>query len=62
MKKHKLDIDLLAGYFWIGVMILMIVAIIAYAILCAWAFFTYADTPITELPAWVWWIMQTSGR
>ena len=59
--KKKFDSELIVGIFWTILLILMIVGVVAYAVLCIWAFFAYADTPVTELPAWVWWIMQT-GR
>lgn len=58
--KKKIDSNTIIGIFWTVLLILMIVGVAAYAIFCIWAFFTYADTPIAELPAWVWWIMQTS--
>lgn len=58
--KKKIDAELIVGIFWTALLILTIIGVVAYAILCAWAFFTYADTPVTELPAWVWWIMQTN--
>ena len=58
--KKKIDAELIVGIFWTALLILTIVGVVAYAILCAWTFFTYADMPVTELPAWVWWIMQTN--
>lgn len=58
--KKKIDSNTFIAVFWTALLILMIVAVVAYAILCAWVFFAYTDTPVTELPAWVWWIMQSS--
>lgn len=58
--KKKIDSECIIAVFWTALLILMIVGVVAYAILCVWAFFNYADTPVTELPAWVWWIMQTN--
>lgn len=58
--KKKFDWGIIPVVLWNVFLILMIVAVVAYAILCEWAFFNYADTPITELPAWVWWIMQSN--
>ena len=58
--KKKFDSNTIIAVLWTALLILMIIGVVAYAVLCAWAFFTYADTPVTELPAWVWWIMQTS--
>ena len=45
-----------------GIPILLILMVIAYLILYYYCFFTYGDKPITEIPAWVWWIMNTGGR
>ena len=42
-------------------MIFIIIAAIAFGIFRAWVFFNYGDTPVTELPAWVWWLMQSGG-
>ena len=58
--KKKIDSNTIIGIFWTALLILIIVGVVAYAILCIWAFFAYADMPVAELPAWVWWIMQTS--
>ena len=58
--KKKFDSEFIVGVFWTILLILMIVGVVAYAVLCIWVCFTYADTPVTELPAWVWWIMQTN--
>lgn len=56
----KIDSNNIIAVFWTVLSILIIIAVVAYAILCTWAFFNYADTPVTELPAWVWWIMQSN--
>lgn len=59
--KHKIDKDLIFGQVWLGLMIFIIIAAIAFGIFRAWVFFNYGDTPVTELPAWVWWLMQSGG-
>lgn len=59
--KKNIDGDLIMGYIWLGLMILVIVAAIAFGIFRTWVFFNYGDTPVTELPAWAWWLMQSGG-
>lgn len=39
-------------------LLLVSVGAIAFRV---WVFATYGNTPVTELPAWVWWIMQPAG-
>ena len=58
MKRHKIDGETIFGCIWLGILILLIVGCIVFAIFRTWVFFNYGDTPVTELPAWVWWIMQ----
>lgn len=60
MRARRVDSNSIIAIFWTILSILIIIAVVAYAILCTWAFFNYADMPVTELPAWVWWIMQSS--
>ena len=38
--------------------ILVFALSIGFCVFRAWAFSNYGDMPITEVPAWVWWIMQ----
>lgn len=38
--------------------ILVLIIGIGCCVLRGWAFATYKDTPITEIPAWVWFMMQ----
>lgn len=35
--------------------------VIAFIIFRVVVFIKYGDTPITEIPAWVYWIMRPSG-
>ena len=58
MKKPKIDAD----YIYVGFLVLMFLGLVAFIIFRVWVFFTYGDTPVTELPAWVWWIMQSGGK
>ena len=62
MKTHRLNKQDIYSIVWIGIMILMVILVVAFVILRTWVFFTYGDTPVTELPAWVWWLMQDGGN
>lgn len=37
---------------------LALIAAIGFCIFRVWVFSNYGDTPVTEMPAWVWWVMQ----
>lgn len=39
-------------------MVILIVSILLTAIFYIWAFMTYKDTPISELPWWVLWMLH----
>jgi hypothetical protein len=38
--------------------IIVLLLVVGFIILRTYCFFTYADTPVSELPAWVWWVMN----
>lgn len=56
-KKKKLDLTILLLLPYVIVPLL----VIAFIIFRVVVFIRYGDTPITEIPAWVYWIMRPSG-
>ena len=60
--KHKIDSAHVYEIVWAGILILVCLISVAYVLLRVWVVFTYGDTPVTELPAWVWWLMQSGGK
>ena len=41
--------------------IVALVIALGYIALRIYCFANYGNTPVTELPAWVWWVMQPAG-
>ena len=60
--KHKIDSTRVYEIVWGGILILVCLIAVAYVLLRVWVVFAYGDIPITELPAWVWWLMQSGGN
>lgn len=56
-KKKKLDLTILLLLPYVIVPLL----VIAFIIFRVVVMIKYGDTPITEIPAWVYWIMRPSG-
>ena len=56
-KKKKLDLTILLLLPYVIVPLL----VIAFIIFRVVVLIKYGDTPITEIPAWVYWIMRPSG-
>lgn len=56
-KKNKFDLTILLLLPYIIVPLL----VIAFIILKVVVMIEYGNTPITEVPAWAYWIMQPSG-
>ena len=56
-KKKKLDLTILLLLPYVIVPLL----VIAYIIFRVVVMIKYGDTPITEIPAWVYWVMRPSG-
>jgi len=42
-------------------LIIVLLLVVGFIILRIYCFFAYANTPVTELPAWVWWVMGNNG-
>lgn len=65
MDKKKLKrtgwkiLSLLVTY---GIPAIAIIIIVGYIILRCYCFINYGDRPVTEVPAWVWWIMYSGGK
>ena len=56
-KKKKLDLTILLLLPYVIVPLL----VIAFIIFRVVVMIKYGDTPITEIPAWVYWVMRPSG-
>ena len=57
-KKKKLDLTILLLLPYVIVPLL----VIAFIIFRVVVLIKYGDTPITEIPAWVYWVMRPSGN
>ena len=44
-----------------GIPILLVAVVVGVIILRLYCFFTYGDKPITEVPSWVWWVMNSGN-
>ena len=60
LKKIK---DKLKNINWFGILIVILAVIgiicaLSTIILYIWAFMTYKDTPISEIPGWIIWILM----
>ena len=47
--------------FYIGVSLFVILVLGMIGLRC-FVFFKYANTPIKDIPAWAYWIMQDNGK
>jgi len=42
--------------------VICIIICIGITILYFYALITYANTPVSEMPVWAWWILQSKGN
>ena len=57
-KKNKIDFATILLLLPYVIVPLLVIAFIIFRVV---VFIKYGDTPITEIPAWVYWIMRPSG-
>ena len=53
--------DTLTTLLSLSPIIIVFVIAIGYIILRVYCFVNYGNLPITEVPAWVWWVMYDGG-
>ena len=58
-KKNKIDFTTILLLLPYVIVPLLVIAFIIFRVV---VFIKYGDTPITEIPAWVYWIMRPSGN
>lgn len=61
-KLKKIGRQILSCTIVYGMPAITIALIVGYIILCCYCFINYGNKPITEVPAWVWWIMHSGGK
>lgn len=64
MKKNtikKIGEKILYASVLYGIPILLVAFVVGVIILRLYCFFTYGDKPITEVPSWVWWVMNSGN-
>lgn len=58
---NKPDLNLSSAIF-LGLLLMAIIGSVTFLVLYVYAIVTYGDTPMSDCPVWVWWILNGGLR